>query len=199
MPSIQNTTILSLPWDHPDSIQLRTTQRAEVNVTGDPEAGIPPSAADIPVFLVAYHANIPVGCGGLRQLPPSYRTPDNAAEIKRMFVDPLYRGPIEGSNDLRTSIASLILTRLEEEAVGRGWGLLLLETGGLMGKARRFYERCGYVERKVFGNYSEADNSVYYEKRLYSSVVAAVLLNGHATKGHDDYTSRPAWDVSEQS
>ena len=56
--------------------------------------------------------------------------------------------------------------RLEEEAVGRGWSVLLLETDVSMAKARRFYERCGYVRRNVFGGYDEADNSVYYEKRL---------------------------------
>jgi ribosomal protein S18 acetylase RimI-like enzyme len=116
-----------------------------------------------------------------------------------MFVDPLYRGPMEGSDGLCTSITALILRGLEEEAVGRGWTVLLLETGVLMGIARRFYERCGYVRREVFEGYSEADNSVYYKKRLDSSLVAPILLDGHDAKGHDGETSRPAWDVSKQS
>jgi hypothetical protein len=53
------------------------------------------------------------------------------------------------------------------------------------GIARRFYERCGYVRREVFEGYSEADNSVYYKKRLDSSLVAPILLDGHDAKGHD--------------
>lgn len=113
MPSLQNITITPLHQYHPDSIQLHASQRAEVDVTGGPEAGIPPSATEIPVFLVAYYANIPVGCRGLRPLSPSDRTTDNAAEIKRLFVDSLYRVPMEGSNGLCTSIAALILIRLE--------------------------------------------------------------------------------------
>jgi hypothetical protein len=96
MPSLQTITITPLPWNHPDSIQLRTTQRAEV-----------------------------------------------------------------------------------DEAV------LLLETGVLMGNARRFYEQCGYVSRKVFEGYSEADSSVYCEKRLDLSLVAPALLDGHDVKGLD--------------
>jgi hypothetical protein len=57
--------------------------------------------------------------------------------------------------------------------------------GVLMGKAKRFYEQCGYVQREVFGGYSEAYSSVYYEKRLDSSLVAPLLLDGHDAKGHD--------------
>lgn len=90
MPSLQNITITTLHWDHPDSIQLHASQRAEVDATGGPEAGIPPSLTDIPVFIVAYYANIPVGCRGLRPLSPSDHTLAKAAEIKRMFVEPLY-------------------------------------------------------------------------------------------------------------
>ena len=74
---LQNITILPLPWDHPDSIRLRATQRANLDTIGGPEAGTPPSAADITVFLVAYHANIHVGCGGLRPISPSDRTFDS--------------------------------------------------------------------------------------------------------------------------
>jgi putative acetyltransferase len=47
---------------------------------------------------------------------------------------------------------------------------LMLETGVFLGKARRFYERCGYVQRGMFGEYREVDNSVCYEKRLLLSL-----------------------------
>jgi putative acetyltransferase len=161
MLSANDIVILPVHWDHPDSVHLRATQRTEITALGGLDPGTPPSAADIPVFLVAYCAGVPVGCGGLRPLP------DNAAEIKRMFVDPAYRGPIEGDKGAGGgSIAGLILAKLEDEALGRGWAVLMLETGVFLVKVRRFYERYGYIQRGMFGNYSEADNSVCYEKRL---------------------------------
>lgn len=167
MLSTSNITIIPLPWSHPDSIQLRAAQRIEVDAIGGGEAGTPPSAADIPIFLVAYYAGVAVGCGGLRALSASDRTPNNAAEIKRMFVDAAYRGPMEETDGVCTSIAQVILARLEQEGLKQGWSVLLLETGRPMTKARRFYERCGYSLRDVFGGYSEAEDSVYYEKRLH--------------------------------
>jgi hypothetical protein len=54
-----------------------------------------------------------------------------------------------------------------------------------MGNARRFYEQCGYVLRKVFEGHSEADSSVYCEKRLDLSSVAPALSDGHDVKGLD--------------
>jgi putative acetyltransferase len=165
MLSATDIVIRPVPWDHPDSVHLRATQRTEITALGGLDPGTPPSAADVPVFLVAYCAGIPVGCGGLRPLP------DNAAEIKRMFVDPAYRGPIEAGEGVGGgSVAGLVLARLEEEAERRGWAVLMLETGVFLGKARRFYERCGYVQRGMFGEYREVDNSVCYEKRLLLSL-----------------------------
>jgi putative acetyltransferase len=80
-----------------------------------------------------------------------------------MFVDPGHRGPVQGSSD---SVAGLLLARLEKDAVARGWMELLLETGTFLVSARRFYERCGFVECDLFGGYTEAENSVCYRKEL---------------------------------
>ncbi|ETS83872.1 hypothetical protein PFICI_05748 [Pestalotiopsis fici W106-1] len=175
MLSTHNIVILPVAWDHPDGIHLRNLQRTEIAVLGGLEPGIPPSAADVPVFLVAYCNDIPVGCGGLRPLssPPDGVLID-AAEIKRMFVDTAYRGPLNLPKGSRGTIAELILERLEGEALERGWSLLLLETGTFLAKARRFYERRGFVQRDMFGDYNEADNSVCYEKRLASAQMASI-------------------------
>lgn len=150
-------TIRPTPWDHPDSAHLRSLQRTEINALGGCEPGTAPSAADVPVFLVAYRDGRPIGCGGLRPLSAS------SAEVKRMFVDPGHRGRIQGSGD---SVAGLLLASLEEEAVGRGWTALFLETGTFLVGARRFYERCGFVQCEMFGGYTEAENSVCYRKML---------------------------------
>jgi GNAT superfamily N-acetyltransferase len=167
MLSIDKIVVLPVSWDHPDSIHLRHTQRTEIASLGGLDPGTPPTASDVPVFFVAYHAGIPVGCGGLRPIPsPPEHMCNNAAEIKRMFVDPAHRGRIDMGKGTGNSIAGLILEELENEARRRGWVVLLLETGTFLVKARRFYERCGFVQRAMFGNYTEADNSICYEKRL---------------------------------
>lgn len=155
-------SILPVPWDHADSVHLRALQRTEINALGGCEPGIAPSAIDVPVFLIAYLGAEPVGCGGLRALSGT------SAEVKRMFVSPGHRGLIcdrEGAGG-GISVAMLLLGRLESEARARGWSVLLLETGAFLVKARRFYERCGFVECELFGGYIEAENSVCYKKNL---------------------------------
>ncbi|KAK6221925.1 hypothetical protein LQW54_001145 [Pestalotiopsis sp. IQ-011] len=172
MSPLQDVVILAVPWDHPDSIHLRILQRNEIASLGGVEPGIAPSAADVSVFLVAYCDGTPVGCGGLRPLAGST---SDAAEIKRMFVDTAYRGPLDLPKGSGKSLAELILGRLEDEALQRGWSLLLLETGIFLAKARRFYERCGFIQRDMFGDYTAADNSVCYEKRLDPSRRASTV------------------------
>lgn len=108
-----------------------------------------------------------MGCGGLRPLSPSSENAlEHSAEIKRMFVDAPYRVGLEGTGGVRTSVATMILEKLEDEARSRGWPWLLLETGEDMPKARRFYERCGFSPRGLFAKYDEAEGSVCYEKWL---------------------------------
>ncbi|USP72754.1 hypothetical protein yc1106_00028 [Curvularia clavata] len=163
MSQTNNVTVLLQPWDHPDSIQLRAKQRAEIIPLGGDDPGTPPTASNVPVFFVAYLSGVPVGCGGLRPLQElSGLACNNAAEIKRMFVDPAYRGD-RGDG---ISIAQRILEELEAEARGRGWSTLVLETGEFMLGARRFYEKCGFVPRGKFGSYLDAPNSVFYEKSI---------------------------------
>lgn len=161
MPS-PSIVVKPVSWDHPDSAHLRALQRSEINALGGCEPGTAPSAADVPVFLVAYRDGAPVGCGGLRPLCAA------SAEVKRMFVEPAHRGLVGGCGgaDDGTSVARVILEGLESEARMRRWTVLLLETGTFLVRARRFYERCGFVECELFGGYTEAENSVCYRKEL---------------------------------
>lgn len=151
-----------LSWDHPDSVYLRQLQRDEINSLGGTDPTVPPTAADVPIFLVVYVAGVPAGCGGLRPLLSS----NDTAEIKRMFVEPAYRGRSSTDEATDKSIAGLILEKLEDEARRRRWMALLLKTKTFLTSARKFYERCGFTEREIFGDYKEADNSVYYAKCL---------------------------------
>ena len=102
-------TIDERPWDDPDGVALRTAQRAELDLrygTDDHEPGTPPSAADIDVFLVAFDAGRPIGCGALRRLDVA------TAEVKRMYVNPESRG---------SGVATDLLRALEKAAAERGW------------------------------------------------------------------------------
>ncbi|MEP6842783.1 MAG: GNAT family N-acetyltransferase, partial [Pseudolysinimonas sp.] len=89
--------------------------------------------------------------GGLRTLD------DTHGEIKRMYVIPERRG---------SGVSTAILTSLEDEARGRGWRRLVLETGDQQPDAMRFYEREGYTRIPNFGYYAGSQISICYEKTL---------------------------------
>ncbi|MFD3923190.1 GNAT family N-acetyltransferase [Streptomyces sp. NPDC058595] len=142
-------------WDDTDAVALRARQRAEIAErygTPDSEPGVPPSQADMAVFLVAYEDDgTAVGCGGLRALGAG------VGEIKRMYVAPASRG---------SGVASRVLLALEEWARDQGWSSLRLETGDAQPDAVRFYTRSGYGPIPAFGAYAESDNSLCFERPL---------------------------------
>jgi GNAT superfamily N-acetyltransferase len=147
-------TVRPTAWDAPESVALRTAQQAEIRAMYGPdsEPGVPPSAADIEVFLVAADAaGQPVGCGGLRRLGP------DAAEVKRMFVVPERRG---------AGVADAVLLALHAEALARGVTVLRLETGPLQLAAIRFYGRHGYRPIPNFGHYADHPDSQCFERVL---------------------------------
>jgi ribosomal protein S18 acetylase RimI-like enzyme len=78
-------------------------------------------------------------------------------ELKRMNVDPDYRG---------SGIATRMLRTLEADARARGWDRLVLETGDTMIPAQRFYAREGFTPIPLFGEYEGSDLSLCFEKAL---------------------------------
>ncbi|MCM6762782.1 GNAT family N-acetyltransferase [Rathayibacter sp. ZW T2_19] len=150
----------TIPYDHPDADALRAAQRVELDErygSTDHEPGVPPSAADVPVFVVARDADgVARACGGLRPLPESVLGPD-AVEVKRMYVHPSARG---------TGVATLVLRRLEELAAGLGATRLVLETGTKQPDAVRFYEREGYTGIPLFGDYIGGEFSLCFARDL---------------------------------
>jgi GNAT superfamily N-acetyltransferase len=91
-------------------------------------------------FLLAELDGIAVGCGGVR---PSG---ENAAEIKRMYVDPAARG---------RGIARGLLRALVAHARARGLTRLLLETGTAQPEAISLYESEGWTLVPPFGHYAD--------------------------------------------
>jgi putative acetyltransferase len=150
-------TIQHLTWAHPVATALREAQQLEIDPFRPRHLGIKASAANVPIFLVAFAGSEPVGCGGLRPLS-SVGLPGQA-EVKRMYVVPDRRG-VSGE----ASVAQLIL-----EAVEKVWVTLKVETSLAMVQARRFYVKHGYVQCELFGAYRGAENAdqlICYEKKV---------------------------------
>lgn len=69
---------------------------------------------------------------------------------------------------LRRGVGSAILAHIESEARSRGYGMILLETGGgeTYARANALYRRQGYTRRGLFGDYVETGFNIFYEKIL---------------------------------
>ncbi|MFT4279759.1 GNAT family N-acetyltransferase [Microbacterium sp.] len=156
-------TITTTPFDDPEADRLRRAQREELDARygrSDHEPGVPPSAADVPVFLVAKDGEgVAIACGGLRPLP-EHVLGAGVVEIKRMYTAPSARG---------TGVATAVLRALEREARDLGAHRLVLETGTAQPDAIRFYQREGYRPIPLFGSYIGSDNSVCFERELTDS------------------------------
>ena len=144
-------------WDDPDVRALTDAQQTELRARygGETEPGVPPSAADVAVVLVARDDDgTPIGCGALRPLDEP-----GTAEVKRMYVVPAARG---------RGVSRLVLTGLEAEARARGWTTLRLETGPRQPEAVGLYTRAGYRPIGAFGHYvrDDQDWSLYFERQL---------------------------------
>jgi putative acetyltransferase len=155
-------TIQHVTWAHPAATALREAQQLEIDPFRPRHLGIRASAANVPIFLVAFAGSEAVGCGGLRPLA-SQGLP-GLAEVKRMYVVPERRG-VSGE----ASVALLILEAVEKVAVENGWRTLKVETSLAMVQARKFYVKHGYVQCELFGAYrgsENADQLICYEKVL---------------------------------
>ena len=109
-------------------------------------------------FLVARADGQAVGTAAFRRMQGEPATGSQPyGEIKRMYVDPAYRGE---------RIAARLLSALESRLRAEGYAQALLETGPEQADAMRLYERCGYTLRPAFGGYPEQGLSVYYGKSL---------------------------------
>lgn len=92
-----------------------------------------------------------VGCVALRRL----NSRGDAAEIKRMYVRPAYRGK---------GIADLLMKELEEFARDCGYVWLYLDTAAVMQAAARFYERHGFEHCERYNDNPQA--AIFMRKRL---------------------------------
>jgi putative acetyltransferase len=104
-------------------------------------------------FFVARDGGQPAGCGGVLLVGRDY------AEVKRMYVRPVFRG---------RRIGRLMLDHLVEHARQHGLTVIRLETGIHQREAIALYETRGFRRIPPFGPYRDDPVSLCYELRLSS-------------------------------
>jgi DNA-binding MarR family transcriptional regulator/GNAT superfamily N-acetyltransferase len=100
-------------------------------------------------FVVATSDGEPVACGGVQRLP------DGAAEIKRMWVHPGWRG---------AGLGARLLRHLEDVARQRGHEVVRLDTNDTLLEAIAMYERAGF---RAIARYNDNEWArCWFEKTL---------------------------------
>jgi GNAT superfamily N-acetyltransferase len=105
----------------------------------------------IKYVVVAYQGDVAVGCGAIKQYEAT------TVEIKRMYVQPDYRGQ---------NIAGQILTELEKWAKELGFDTCILETGKRQYSAIALYPKHGYQVIENYGQYVGVENSICMNKKI---------------------------------
>ncbi len=119
---------------------------------GMPTNGIDPTSFEARggVFAIGYVGGEPAVCG-------AFRPYEDAAELKRMFVAPAFRGRGLGRRMLRF---------LERAAAQRGFARAMLETGTQQPEAIGLYRSQGWRPIPSYGPYVGDPLSVCFEKHL---------------------------------
>jgi len=86
-------------------------------------------------FYLATTAGLPVGLGALKPIR------DDVAELKRLYLDPSFRG---------RGVGRMIVTTLLEEARLIGYSTVRLDTMYFMTDARELYLKMGFVDTEPF-------------------------------------------------
>jgi GNAT superfamily N-acetyltransferase len=135
----------------PELAALVAAQQHELRqIDGGLDGQVFPLRADIRYLAGVVDGRV-VACGGLQDLT------GGAAEIKRMYARPAYRGRGLGRH---------LLVALEELALRSGYTVLRLETGTYLKTALALYASAGYNRIPVYGEYVSNPYSVCFEKRL---------------------------------
>lgn len=112
---------------------------------------------------VAYCDSLPAGCILYRPLPGLA----SAAEIKRLYVRPAFRG---------RGIASLLLGELEEFARSEHVSWLYLDSKDDLKDAIAFYERNGYSRCPRYNQNPQA--TIFMRKRVFPAVIVDLFQPG---------------------
>ena len=108
-------------------------------------------SANITRVLIAYVEGVPAGCVGLKTYS------ENEIEIKRLWVDPEYRG---------NHIADELMDRIEKRAKYFGYEKAILQTRPQMGAAVSLYLKRGYVLINNYPPYDKLEGAICFSKTL---------------------------------
>ena len=101
--------------------------------------------------VVCYENKKAIGCGAFKV------TDNQTVEIKRMFVDPNFRGK---------GVASIVLKELEIWAKEEHYSVIILETGRKLENAISLYKKSGYSITKNYEQYIGVESSVCFRKGI---------------------------------
>jgi len=157
--------LIPRPYGHRDAVAL--TDQAQSfyrELYGGPGDESPVHVTDFEApkghFVVGYVESLAVAMGGWRRLGdrPGLPSPD-AAEIKRMYVAPPFRG---------RGLSRLVLAELETSARAAGVDWMVLETGQPQTSAVRLYRTSGYteVDGTSYGHYLGALDVIHLGRSL---------------------------------
>jgi ribosomal protein S18 acetylase RimI-like enzyme len=102
------------------------------------------------VLLLAFDHNKAIACAGVRKID------DATAELKRMFVDPTYRGLQLGQQLLQQAI---------DEAKQLGYNFIRLDTVPTMHAAIKLYQTAGFYKIDPY-RFNPIPGAIYMEKEL---------------------------------
>lgn len=115
----------------------------------------PPAALALPhvSFFGLFADGVLAGCGAFKRMEDD----GLYGEVKRVFVDPPFRG---------RGYAKRIMEHVEAQALASGLTRLRLETGVTQHEALALYQGLGYQLRGPFGAYRPDPLSLFMEKNL---------------------------------
>ena len=104
-------------------------------------------------FWTVWDGDALVGCGAIKALDPHH------AELKSMRTAPARQ---------RSGVASVLLGHILDEAAGRGFRRVSLETGSgeFYARARKLYEKFGFAYCPPFADYGPDPLSVFMTRAL---------------------------------
>ena len=155
--------LTSVRYDHPGVALL--TARAQAYYTelyGGPD-DTPVDVGEFAPPLGGFHlvelrsSGEPVAMGGWRFVSEPVPGVDRPAELKRMYVEPTWRG---------RGLARFVLATIERAAADAGARWLILETGRPQTEALSLYRAQGYEPVAPFGHYAGSTTSVSLGKVL---------------------------------
>jgi len=101
--------------------------------------------------IVVYREGEPIGCGSFKMYDEDH------AELKRIYVDPLYRN---------IGLGSEVVRRLEAKAKIKGYRWCILETGKPLEAACSMYKKAGYKIMPNYGQYMDMPDSICMERKI---------------------------------